>query len=269
MRLPSLALVALLLCPVLSLQARELIAQGRGTLAIDATGRVEAVQFTTSHGAAIDAVLGDQIRAWRFEPVIEQGKAVAVSAHMQYLLQATVGEQAEDLRLSIHDVDFVDPPAATPTAPSPYRKVTPVTYPRQMIAERFGAQLEIAVELDAEGAPVHVAPAAGWLLGRTVVENVRDRKMGYFVRAAVGAVKQWRFAPPPPGATRITVPITFTVNAEGVDQATQLARWTEAMPVAFPKEAWMVDFDEDGFLALDADGRPQRRDLKLLTDPRG
>jgi hypothetical protein len=31
----------------------------------------------------------------------------------------------------------------------------------------------------------------------------------------------------------------------------------------------MVDLDADGFLALDADGRPQRRDLKLLTDPRG
>lgn len=269
MRLPSLVLVALLLCPVLPLQARELIAQGRGTLAIDAAGRVESVQFATSHGAAVDKVLSDRIHAWRFEPVLEQGRAVPVSAHMQYLLHATIGEQAEELRLSIHDVDFVDPPAATPTAPSPYRKVTPVTYPRQMIAERFGAQLELAVEQDAEGTPVHVAPATGWLLGRTVAEKVRDRKMGYFVRAAVGAVKQWRFAPPQAGATRVTVPITFTVNVDSVDQAAQLARWTEAMPVAFPKEAWMVDLGEDVFLALDAEGRPQRRDLKLLTDPRG
>jgi hypothetical protein len=234
MRLPALTLIALLLSPVLPLQARELIAQGRGTLAIDAAGRVESVQLTTSHGAAVDKVLSDRIHGWRFEPVLEQGRAVPVSAHMQYLLHATTGEQAEDLRLSIHDVDFVDPPAATPTAPSPYRKVTPVTYPRQLIAERFGAQLELAVELDAEGAPVHVAPAAGWLLGRTVAETVRDRKMGYFVRASVNAVKQWRFAPPRDGATRVTVPITFTVNAEGVDQATPLARWTEAMPVAFP-----------------------------------
>lgn len=269
MRFPTLTLFALLLAPVLPTQAKELIAQGRGTLSIDAEGRVESVQFATSHGTTVDAVLGEKIRGWRFEPVLEAGKAVPFSAHMQYLLHATLGEQAEELRLSIHDVDFVDPPAATPTAPSPYRKVTPVAYPRQMIAERFGATLELAVELDAEGAPVHVAPATGWLLGRTVAEKVRDRKMGYFVRAAVGAVKQWRFPPPQPGATRVTVPITFTVNADGVDQASLLARWTEAMPLAFPKEAWMVDLGEDVFLALDAEGRPQRSDLKLLTDPRG
>ena len=269
MRVRTLALLVLLVSWAFALQARELIAQGRGTLQIDAAGRVEAVQLSTPHGAGIDEVLVARFRGWRFEPVVEQGRPVPVTAHMQYLLKATLGKDATDLQLSIHDVDFVDPPSTAPSVPSPYRKVQPPTYPRQMIAERFGAYLELVVQLDDQGTPMQVAPAGGWLLGRTIAEGRRQQKMDHFVRAAVKAVSAWRFDPPQPGHSRVSLPIIFTMSDEDIDQATQLARWTEAMRIRYPEAAWMVDLDAGTILALDADGRPQRRDLRLLTDPRG
>ena len=83
-RFLALLLLALLAGPAFAKAPPDQVASTTGELVVDAEGRVVSVKLDHKDlGAERMSGFERQIRAWRFEPVIEDGKAVSARAIVQ------------------------------------------------------------------------------------------------------------------------------------------------------------------------------------------
>lgn len=210
----SLVLAALLPLSAAADDAGEIwIATGQGSITIAPDGSVEALSIGESFGGAIDAAIEQQMRSWRFEPIVEDGRAVSALAHMEFRLKAVPAERGDDLVVSIDRVSFVDPPAmrdARRDALAPKHHAP--AYPSKSLRERHGAHVDLIVAIDSTGAVVDAAPAGGWLLARHVRGSDVERAMERFHQASLNAVRRWQFAPGDEDVRYLRVPISFRIS---------------------------------------------------------
>lgn len=236
------------------------IADSSGRIVIATDGSVSEVSFGRSLGSGIDEALAEQIRAWRFEPVLEQGRPVEAIAHMDLRLTAEF-EGSREGKVSIASARFVDPPAAT-EAKAKARNLAwkPPTYPKKALQSGHGALLNLRVEVDDSGRVINVGGIDAWLTGPALSPKQRERMLERFIAASRRTVQDWQMpTPAETGSRSYTVPIRFLFG-------TRDTTWRRAQWVALPPEPWMLALDRSNVAELDESGRPARSDLQLLTE---
>lgn len=236
--------------------AETLRANGSGELIINTEGKVVSLDFATSFGDQIDAVLEQRIGAWRFEPIVENGKPVQARAHFQLSLQADFAQDRMG-ELRITDIDFVNPPMKD--VPPFAEGVVPPRYPPQMLRDRLGAEVILQIKIDESGKVLETSGQSGWLFARypSNSEKKNQRAMTAFIGAADKAVREWRFTELARQGKRYgQLPITFFLNTG--------SPWRRAQWVRMPKEDWTAQIDAASFGAVNSSGVPLRTDLRLL-----
>ena len=209
-----------------------------GRLTIDEQGRVADVELHNKKiGKDILADYEKQIRAWRFEPVLIEGQARAVTGSMRLGLVAFRKKGEDGVRLGMRSVDFFDPPSlqATSVETSFAAKAKPPLYPGKAAREGVGATVTLAVKVDAEGKVLDVATRSVWLQGSGFGTLATQQKTAQqFAAASEKVAVDWRFARPPEGGV-LLVPVRYTPPGYKSD------RWMLTQPVAIDSPQWVVD----------------------------
>lgn len=248
-------LLGMAAAPAIATAADVYLADGRGTITIAPDGRVSEVDIAERFGKGIDEPLREQIKAWRFDPVLQDGVAITAIAHMQLKLRADLldGSQAS---VRVVKADFVDPP--TTGGKRSGSGLAPPIYPRQAMNQGYGAHVMLRVEVDDAGRVINSAGLSGWLTGPGDTPGRNERMMQRFVDASRKAVSTWQMPHPANSGSRVyNVPINFRLH----NRVWAQAHWIDRQP-----EPWMLAVDSANVAALDAAGNVVRSDIRLLTE---
>lgn len=252
----SVLLVAAALLPSPVAAKETWIASARGQIVIDRDGSVAEVTIEKQLGPAVDAAVNEQIRSWRFEPIVENGRIVQAVAHMQFSVHSIIEGDENAVQLLVTDVTFVDPP--TQQGSSVYRRVVPPKYPASMVRERLGAQVELLVEVAADGSVLRAAQSGGGLYSKQDRVFGATYSMQVFAKASVNAVLTWQFEPSKDDQVYYaTVPIVFKIDT----------LWNRFHPVELKLEPWLIEHDPKLVVKYGADGAKPDARVRLLTAP--
>ncbi len=250
------SLLCLAAAPSFVRSADVYLANTSGTITVAPDGSVAEVQIAESFGEGIDEPLRKRIKAWRFEPVMLEGRPITAIAHMDLTLRADIADTiVEGIR--IIRADFVDSPELR-QADARRRSVKPPSYPKSALRHGFGAQLMLVVEVDEVGRVKNSAALSGWLTGPKARARQQEQVMRSFVNASQRAVMTWQLPVPTASDSNVyRIPISFRID----DATWSPAYWIEQAPAA-----WMVTGDSSKIAALDAAGNFPRSDIRLLTE---
>ena len=261
-----LLVVLMVLAPLAAGQAADIemfTAGSAGRLTLDEQGRVVEVElYNQKLGKEILADYAKQIRAWRFEPVLIDGKATPVTGYMGLGLVAFQQKGTDGVRLGVRSVTFTDPPSMQDDSGQTRfdGDVARPVYPRKAANAGVGATVVLVVKVDQSGAVIDAAAKSVWLLGTSAGTAANQRAMaGQFARVSEYAAGKWRFANPPEGGM-LMVPVAFTIP--GADRP----RWVRTHPVDIEVPAWVTAATEDPSVRGFAEsGAPLSDKFRLLT----
>ncbi|HEY9143992.1 MAG TPA: hypothetical protein VIM90_08170 [Arenimonas sp.] len=235
-----------------------------GRLTIGPEGQVVDVKLEDAEwmGEAVMEGYLQKIRSWRFQPVIEDGKAVNASSPMRLYLAALRDDANKTAHFAIEQVDFLDPKQAR-RLPSGI-KSRPY-YPEDAVRYGVGAMVLLVARVDEKGVPVDLAVEYLHLSGQDIGSHA-PRIASLFARATQAAARRWRFEGVPTGLIRI--PVKYTPPAFSPPRA----GWERVYPVSMEAPAWLGEAlaGEAPVLELADNGTPASPTLRLLTplDPR-
>jgi hypothetical protein len=245
-------------------EAQRFEMTAKGTLVVEPDGRVTEVELDMPPSTR--ELYREAIARWRFRPVVIDGRVVRAKAHF---LLAAAGERvpgSEDVKLGIEKVWFVDPPQARPdgsAAPSG-NDLKPPRYPMTAAIEGYGAEVDLLVRVDAQGAVVDVGVHA---LSLGVTEVRRAGRAAtfakHFAAASVQAARAWTFRDPDVLARgSAIVPVAFMPPNRPVDG------WQPRIPLEVTPLPWMVTLP-DNAVAMTPDGQAPSSTFKLIDDVAG
>jgi len=220
-------------------------------LSMQVTGHISTAVDGTVSGYALDkpellskdviALIDTSVRAWRFEPVMKDGKAVPETATMSLALVAKkTGD--DQYRTAIRSASFSGNEVAISGV-----TMTPPPYPPDAARAGVGGTVYLVVLVDDHGA-----------VERAAVEEVdldsdskalsRTRLRRALADAAVAQSKQWKFTAPPSGADAmartVRVPTEFTMMADGRDPS-RYGQWKAYFPGPRTTVPWLKDTRAD------------------------
>lgn len=232
-----------------------------GEITIGTQGEVVDVQLRDADWMGAPVVEGyrQKLRGWRFEPVIEEGRAVQARADMRLTLVAARDDEKKTAHFAVRHVYFPDPEAKVqPIERATFR--TPV-YPGDAARNGLGAQLILVARVDADGKPAEIAVEQLHLTGPQPGSHTK-RIAGQFARASTAAAKHWTLNGVEPGSL-VHLPIKYTPPAFSPPRG----GWERIYPVSMEVPDWVEQArqDEQRVLALAEDGSPSTTRLRLLT----
>lgn len=220
--------------------APEMSMTATGEIVIAPDGSVREHKLDKGLAAAIETLIDTSVRAWRFEPILIDGRAVIATTRMS--LELTAVPTAEgDYTLTLSSASF--------GVPASYGKLTRPHFPKAALREQVGARSLLIARLDAQGQVVAVH-AYQTSLSRNLHE-ARARKMReLFETAGIKAVMQWKFTP---GETldgvvmggSFSVPVEFDVTSHPGDN-----HWHAYVPGPISPAPWI---DENRVAQVDTD----------------
>lgn len=254
----ALLMGALASAPVFANPSPEVYtASTRGELAIDAEGRVVEVKLDHQRlGANVMESFEQQMMAWRFEPILVDGKPARAYARVNLALFVVRDPGAQGVRIGFKEVTFRDATDEAAAAEAA-RRMSPPRYPTRQADNDVGARVKLFLQLDDEGRVVRSAAEEVLLLGGGVEDRLVDRHVEAFRKAAMDGAAGWVI--PDAQGGRVVVPVVFTPpGAQG--------RWvrTRVTPVQAP--AWVAEERaKDDVDELGSGGLRSSERWKLLT----
>lgn len=228
-----------------------------GEVVIDTEGRVAELSLDRKTlGEEVMQGFEDEIRTWRFEPVLRDGSPVRAKAHMALHLAVIRKPGVEGLRLGFESVQFNEP-AQRESDEKMSRGLTPPRYPRDAMQRGIGARVNLLLLLDESG---HVSDAAAesvHLLGDDIGGSpVRHAR--YFSRAAEQAAAGWQIKGVE--GRRVVVPVRFSAQGDaGI-------RWVRTRGIDIEVPGWVAAERASGeIIALGDNGGQSSEGWKLLT----
>jgi len=226
-----------------------------GDLQIGTEGRVTDFKLRSRDVTAdIAALVDKQVRSWRFEPILVDGRAV--NAKTSLALQLTLSPIAGGYTLHVANVRFGNPVRRS-------RNLRPPTYP--MVARRggVGAEVTLILTVDGDGHVSEVDVESTSLSGKGP-HQVMVQWADLFESSAKMAAHRWSFDMTEaidghPTGTRVRVPVLFIM--EGME-----SKWTAWVPVPRPGHYAEPDDDDagdDGARLADA-GSPRSQEPQAL-----
>ncbi|PRH82590.1 hypothetical protein [Arenimonas caeni] len=235
----------------------------KGELTIGTDGGVLEVRFDDAAWMKPPVREGyeDQIRSWRFEPILEDGKAVNAIGRMSLQLSAMRDDEAGRAEFRIDRAYFLDPePADGAAGEDRAGLLRPPVYPADAARAGVGAFVGMVVRLDADGLPEQVA------MEKLAFSGVEPRSHGrrlatQFEKATLAAARSWRFPGYEAGQV-LRVPVTYSPPRFPA----QSAGWVQVFPTVREVPAWVLA--EHGArqpVELAASGERGSERLRLLT----
>ena len=229
-----------------------------GRLTIDGEGRVIAVELDNRDlGEEIVAAYEQQIRTWRFEPIVEDGRPVNARARMQLSLLAFRAPDQDGMRLAFEKVQFVDPEPSAPPAVLESMRTAPPRYPANALRAGLGGMVQLAVRVGPDGRPVDVASIRFDLLGDVPRGTSGDVHAAQLQKAASDAAMKWEF--PDRAGQVVLMPVRFS---PGTGRG-----WLRTRSIAIDVPEWVtIAMAEDVAIELGESGiaRPASP-FRLLT----
>lgn len=174
-----------------------------GTLTVDTDGRVDDYQIRTKMPAPVKELLDKVIPAWRFEPVLVDGKVVRAQAPMRIVVAAT--EEGKGYRLRVDNVLFRantrEEYAAEAQAQAKQgirisgKRMAPPRYPETLMMAGIEGIVLLAVRVAPDGQVADAIVTQSSLLNAAGLRTSDlDRLRGVMERSALAAARAWRFS---------------------------------------------------------------------------
>lgn len=235
----------------------------QGELTIGPDGSVVDVRFEDAKWMAPPVREGyeKQVRAWRFEPILEDGQPVNAVGRMSLQLSAVRDDAAGRAEFRIDQAYFLDPEPDTATRRAERAgSLRHPVYPEDPARSGVGAHVGVVVRLGADGAPADLAVEKLALVGAEP-RSLGRKFASQFERATLAAVKHWRFPGYEAGQV-LRVPVSYTPPRF----AGPRAGWTPVHPMPREVPAWVLaDASGRDAIQLAAGGEAPSERLRLLT----
>lgn len=223
MRAIRMAIVSVLLATAANAGAQAPVEPGKsesvltmrvdGELSIDPEGRVMDYRITTKLDPQVEKLVGRAVPAWRFKPILVDGKPAIATSPMRITLLAE--EMAQGYRVTVDNVVFQPNTkeqyeaeqasqkahprmSVAGEAPAPLvwitsRRLQPPKYPSEL--QRVGVEgiVLLNLRLNPDGTVAEVFAAQSSLLNVRGGSTLLDRARTMLERNASAAAKRWTF----------------------------------------------------------------------------
>ena len=215
----------------------------QGAIDIEPDGRVAGYQIdqqkalTPAMVAAIDPI----IRAWRFEPVLVDGKAVRARSPMGLRLVAR--PDGDNFKLRIAGVNFGRTDEDNDESPSARGKLERPAYPSEAVYDGVGGVVYLVVRIGRDGTVEDViAEQVNLRAVGTELEMERYRKL--LTAAAMKVARRWRFNYPTRGEDAdkpfisARVPVDFIHSARPEEKVGEWIAYVPGPRQSVPWRNW-------------------------------
>lgn len=208
-----------------------------GSITIDEHGAVLDVALDPARlGDEVMSGLAEQVRGWRFEPVLEQGQPIQARLRLSADLLAFRQRGNDGLALAVPRARFTLQPAATEARPrqGPAQPLAQPAYPHDAASQGIGADVVLMLRIGENGKADDAAVASLMLTGkRAGAPAVRERQAALFARSATEVARRWQY---PWANTGEIIELQVRYTPPGFDDR----RWVRAFPVAVDPPDWVV-----------------------------
>ncbi len=243
--------------------------KGAATLDMDADGEVQIApdghvsdyRLHSKLGPTLAALVDSNVRGWRFEPVVIDGKPVIAKTAVHIKLKAEPRGDTDDYAVQIVNVTFGSPQRS--------RGMKPPKYPEAAIRARIGAKVMLSIRLDDTGKVVEVQPYQTSLNRRASSEMEAEQWRHLFEASSVAAARTWHYdlsetVNGKPMGTDAVVPLVFSLHGNGMHDPVP-GEWTAYLPGPQHPATWSASSRETvvGDLALIPEGQALSMDSRF------
>jgi hypothetical protein len=184
---------------------------------------------------AIAQLVDRNVRAWHFEPVLVDGKAVVAKTALHMQLKAEPLDGRDRYSVRVEDVRF--------GAPVRSAQGKPPRYPDAAVGARLGAKVVLALRLDETGKVIDAQPYQTSLDARARSEADAERWRRLFEKASVAAAKTWHYdlTETVNGraiGTKVMAPVVYSVS-NSFSSAAGEGRWKSFIAGPVHPVSWM------------------------------
>ena len=245
-----------------------------GEVSVSDVGRVTAYRIDTKVDAQVQALLDRVVARWLFEPMRIDGTPIAFDTSMRVTLRG----QAKDGEMVVRVQDVVFTGSNVVKQGQAFDRsiravhMTPPRFPLDAMRAGLQGQTVIALRVDRYGQVIDAAVSHTDLVGRSTSEKTLARARAPLERAALNALRQWRFELSgqaiPEGAadTSVLVPVVYSMSRQPGDKGwIEPGRWSyvtlgQKQPIPWLREGEIA-------ASLGADGAGSTLPVKLLDSP--
>jgi hypothetical protein len=242
----------------------ELDLLSSGEIVIGPDGAVLSHALDPGLQPQVRELVEKNIRTWRFDPILVEGRAVKARTRMNLELSA-LPNAAGNYVLRVERAWFGAPRASADNRPP--------RYPREALEARISAKLLLLARIDEQGRVVDVHPYQTSLDRETRTDDAAKRWRRQFERAGIATVSKWRFDPGEEIGGQLVggsvmVPIYFQITPPGGSR-TAMESWRAYFPGPVSPAPWVTDsslvgLDPDAL--RDGDALPLDSRFRLVSD---
>ena len=247
---------------------KQFIGYYQGEITVTAEGVVKQVTLKKKDSAKLDGLIISQIKKWEFYPVTINGNAVEATSPFDLQVIASFIDGNKMSHISFRDVTIgksdVELALIKAQSASPEAKGNrgSIRYPVEAARSGYGAELLVAVEIDASGSvkQADVYNIALTNSGHRSDKRARDFALNNFGRSALAAIRKWRWTPEEMAEYECStgciskVSVQFTMDNTG--------NWSTYSDQKIESPAWAQQSNPN--VQLD---ETKSRYVKLKTDP--
>jgi hypothetical protein len=224
-----------------------------GTIDIGVDGSVtgHALDHADKLEAGVIGLVDRTLPAWRFEPVVEDGKAHKATAKMSLLIVANKLD-ADHFTVRIRSANFAEDRPLT-EAGIGRKEMAPPKYPAEAYRSGVTGTVYLLVRVDRQG---RVADVAAEQVNLRIIDSERQMRHWRDVLAepALKAARNWQFNPPTArqkmdgGFWSVRVPVSYAL----VDEAAKYGKWEPYVPGPRQDVPWLNSASEGPASSPDA-----------------
>lgn len=243
-----------------------------GEVSVSEVGRVTAYRIDTKVDAQIQALLDRVVSRWLFEPMRIDESAVAFDTAMRVTLRGRAKDG--EMVVRVENVEFTGSNVARQGEAFDRSiravQMTPPRFPLEAMRAGLQGQTLIALRVDRYGQVIDAAVSHTDLVGLSSSEKALARARAPLERAALQALRQWRFElseraiPEGVADTSVLVPVTYSMSRKPGDKGwMEPGRWSYVTMGQKRPIPWL----RDGEVAsnLDASGAGSMLPVKLRS----
>lgn len=247
---------------------KQFIGYYQGEITVTAAGVVKQVTLKKKDSANLDALIISQIKKWDFYPVTINGNAVEATSPFDLQVIASFTTENKMSHITFRDVTIGKSDIETAlikeqsASPEVKGKRANILYPVDALRSGYGAEMKVAVEIDANGSvkQADVYNIALTNSGHRTDKRARDFALNTFGRNALAAIRKWRWTPAEMAESECStgciskISVQFTMDQKG--------NWSTYSDQKIELPAWALQLNPN--IQLD---ETKSRFVKLKTDP--
>lgn len=207
-----------------------------GEIQIAADGSVSDYHLKSQLAPAVAGLVDRNVRGWRFEPVMVDGKAVIAKTTMHLALKAEPLADTGNYRLRIASIRFGD---LTRSA-----HFVPPKYPGEAVRSHVGGRVIVAVRVDENGDVVDAQPYQTSLDVETRSEVEAEHYRQVLEKASLLAARHWHYDVTDmlngkPVGREALVPVSYSLCNMPCGNPDGDGRWRALVPGPVHVVPWM------------------------------